>query len=851
MSAATRLRVSLSLPNTTERYDNVAAAHTNTFDWLFDLQKVGLTKWLKDDKALFWISGKPGSGKSTAMKHVYERRQRYQDGSKEDHVDAHFFFSQGGSSMQKSFDGLLRSILHQILSQSDDMADVVIQAGPLPSDEGNIVWTTTELQKVFFEVVRQRTRPTRIMLFLDALDECDDNTEALARFILSAVEESTKSMSRMKICFTSRPWDVFNDHFEHVSGFKMEQKTLTDIMNYAEARAHGNRKAAEMLNSSEHAIRKAARGFLLRVVHRAEGLFLWVPLVLDYLLNDLTNGASLAELGEALAFLPSDLENLYKTTLDRVEPRFRRETYLMLEIVLRSTSFITLAGLWDALGVCLRGRSTGHNGDLKIDIDSISRRIRSRCGGLLEVFQRHSQDSYEVGQAREEGDSWVVQLMHQTVKDYLLSPSIKTFLLEPGDELQISNGHTFLALYYTAKLQRLLSPDPGSSAERELPFRYASIPVLRRSYMNNAQTVALDRSMYHLKQSELSTGVSSRPVLDSISEECFSNVAYLPFVYFPVNSRLSFAVVADLRIYVRDTLIEDMQTPHDMLERITIRKNSLYFDKRPETPEECLERMDDIASFSDGASFSDRPYLLLKRENTDYLDMMRLLLDYGADHSVVIELAHAYHITGHSRHSSDSPSSSNRWSEAARLDRSIDDCEVEGKTLFQSVFIRPLELDEELGLDEDEEKSWVGMARILLSCPNAEPNDHTVWPLHVACRLCSPDMVRLLLSAGADAERVDLSERSPGFWLSFATANSSDSSRLVAKANACRRLLRNGGANMSLRANNMPDGGTDVGSRTDEMPNGDVETNEVSNGQLAWYWIRHLLWRSCLGVRSV
>jgi hypothetical protein len=69
------------------------------------------TEWLQGEQSLYWITGKPGSGKSTLMKYLYndprtlENVERWSKSHKL--ARAGFFFWNSGSSMQMSKMGLL------------------------------------------------------------------------------------------------------------------------------------------------------------------------------------------------------------------------------------------------------------------------------------------------------------------------------------------------------------------------------------------------------------------------------------------------------------------------------------------------------------------------------------------------------------------------------------------------------------------------------------------------------------------------------------------------------------------------------------------------------------------------
>jgi hypothetical protein len=64
-----------------KRYEQVIDAHPTTFKWAFQDLPDGSHRWanltslLKNGNGLYLISGKPGSGKSTLMKHIYDNHR--------------------------------------------------------------------------------------------------------------------------------------------------------------------------------------------------------------------------------------------------------------------------------------------------------------------------------------------------------------------------------------------------------------------------------------------------------------------------------------------------------------------------------------------------------------------------------------------------------------------------------------------------------------------------------------------------------------------------------------------------------------------------------------------------------
>ncbi len=117
---------SLSFPGINDREEEIAAAFKKTFEWVYDNSETGgLLSWLNHGSGIFWINGKAASGKSTLMKFIFSdpRLRLYlkRSAPQARHVVASFFFHDRGTEIQKSYEGLLRSIIYQVASQARDL----------------------------------------------------------------------------------------------------------------------------------------------------------------------------------------------------------------------------------------------------------------------------------------------------------------------------------------------------------------------------------------------------------------------------------------------------------------------------------------------------------------------------------------------------------------------------------------------------------------------------------------------------------------------------------------------------------------------------------------------------------
>ena len=84
------------------RLQEIEEAYKATFDWIFEKPELEFCAWLQNGSGIYWINGKPGSGKSTLMKHIYQHPRTMEIMAERDksrlQVTASFFFHDRGIS---------------------------------------------------------------------------------------------------------------------------------------------------------------------------------------------------------------------------------------------------------------------------------------------------------------------------------------------------------------------------------------------------------------------------------------------------------------------------------------------------------------------------------------------------------------------------------------------------------------------------------------------------------------------------------------------------------------------------------------------------------------------------------
>jgi hypothetical protein len=331
----------LIYPAMTERYEDIVEAFPETFEWAFknstseQLQWSNLSEWLKKESGIYWISGKAGSGKSTLMKHIFDdvrTRQYLADWAKEgvcgeqSHLQiplciATFFFWNSGTPEQKSQSGCLRALIYQVLSSHPELISVVFPEmwAKRYSDsiEGlshsfNHALTVRRLTSAFRKLTQQTVVPLKLCFFVDGLDEFYGDQEELA----SLFKLATTTSPTVKICLSSRPWVIFEQIYGASPSLRLQDLTHRDIEHYVTSKFNRNPAFGRVEASDPSA------AALLRdeVIEKAEGVFLWVVIVVKSLLLGIGNQDDVIILRQRLMAMPKELEGLYDHLLNLIEP---------------------------------------------------------------------------------------------------------------------------------------------------------------------------------------------------------------------------------------------------------------------------------------------------------------------------------------------------------------------------------------------------------------------------------------------------------------------------------------------------------------------------------------------------
>ena len=419
---------SLYFPVIHVRKEEIAEAHRKTFEWIFSQGQ--FINFLEHEVGYFWLTGKAGSGKSTLMKFLYQH-DRTEDilkrwAGNDQLLNASFFFWNAGSHLQKSQEGLLRSILLEILNRHHDL---ILVAFPefcrtyLRTHEFDTKWLRFSQLKSGLRRILLETpaKVVKICLFVDGMDEYEGDHLELCEFLAEIA-----TSPHVKLVLSSRPWNIFKVYFDE--SIRTQDLTRQDIEIYVTDKLVNNPVMTRLGKDS----RSNAEKIVQRIADRAEGVFLWVVLVVRSLLNGLCEGDGLHELEQRLEVLPGELGELYRHMLQNLDPIYQREAAKMFLVVLRGrmladggVSLLQLSYACDeTVDAAIRApRDVLSADELESLHQHMTKRVTSRCRGLLEVYQAYEfpgDDScFSTGESF--GLDKYVGFLHRTVIEFLES----------------------------------------------------------------------------------------------------------------------------------------------------------------------------------------------------------------------------------------------------------------------------------------------------------------------------------------------------------------------------------------------------------------------------------------------
>ncbi|KAF7565839.1 hypothetical protein A1F97_08673 [Pyrenophora tritici-repentis] len=497
------------------RYDQVDRAHCETFRWIVDEDAV--------------VDEKVSQAKLVSVSN---------------------FFWRPGKSIQRSFSGMVQSLLYGILDASPDLTSIAfpdlsrqIQAEmslgleqwpidkDMPFDDTLCQSCQQASQVVIKQVKLDLLSPTyllvgnpalcalerllrdenvqtshRFCFFVDALDEYEDTIFRDYRYMVERLHFWVNiSNSTLKICVSSREYNVFENMFTASQRIRMQDLTQNDMQRYV------NDRLKDILDIGDQ------ERITDKVVDRSDGIFFWVVLVVKTLRESVEDGHDIVRFEKELDILLTEMEELSQYLLDSITPHRRQAAYSLFAILFRArekkggltlSSCLYLEDLDQDIYFAEKLKLACLERDcskLRNDVDRLAAQnakatklAQSYCKGLLESQHRLYEDC-----GRNITKLMILDFTHRSVPEFFAKNKVQDIIKEHTSGFDIDNAICQLTLadLRCSEYIDLCTP----LAVKALKWLYDKILAPRKTDPSFTFLLAVDTTIDRIKKLPMTT----------------------------------------------------------------------------------------------------------------------------------------------------------------------------------------------------------------------------------------------------------------------------------------------------------------------------------------------------------
>lgn len=273
------------------------------------LQKI--CNWTTQNHSqLFWLHGQAGTGKSAVAQSIFNRLQQTNA------MRAFYTCSKTSAQLQNPLN-VLPTLCFQICAMHEGYAKyIAYQIDNNSSFSESLGHITTQLELLFTKPLQHVlvTFKTRLLIILDALDECGSESEQI--LLLSALIEVLHACPAMQLLVTSRDGPYLDQQFTKLLHLEYQ---LNCDNSWSDIDLYWQTHISSIFNGPSI---KDHPGLVKTLTHHSRGLFIWSQTVYNYLnisdnpelaLDHILQMSSLPEEN----FVYSHLHKLYYTIIDR------------------------------------------------------------------------------------------------------------------------------------------------------------------------------------------------------------------------------------------------------------------------------------------------------------------------------------------------------------------------------------------------------------------------------------------------------------------------------------------------------------------------------------------------------
>ncbi|KAF2832021.1 hypothetical protein CC86DRAFT_340195 [Ophiobolus disseminans] len=525
-----------------ERMHSIEPPMEGSMKWVFDDERMGddggLLEWLGNTggQNLFWVTGKPGSGKSILTRYLF-RNLRIFDyleawSGAAPGITAAYFFWNSGTELQNSPVGLLRTILYEALQ------DMIY--GPLEQDQAILQllfaerwkqftsyggglhdFTFAELREAFQLMVSDASK--KFLFMIDGLDEMDEYAADLIDTITAAT-----TRDNVKIIVSSCASAEYTEAFQDRSNLVLDAWTKKDSQAHI-LHAFDEHEALKILRRKSDNVEEM--NVINTLAEKADGVFLWAKLATVHILQSLTDEDVFTTLRKRAETLPHTLDALLGHIIEHLKPE-DAEQVCKISALLEAHHHASpnLLSLSLAMSADPKSHPAADTKPLKTSeiakrIENMKHTLNAQCASLFTIFDTTPPD-HHASSSSSSATYLKPSYTHHTIRTFLTTSPTKKPDLEsfnPTRQWMTAHLHSLTSLPTT-------SPSPSAALWPTLSLCLSSAlniynvsKIYPLTYISSCATAAL---ALHNKN-PLASSLPHFPSAASMSIQTFLDVAAL------------------------------------------------------------------------------------------------------------------------------------------------------------------------------------------------------------------------------------------------------------------------------------------------------------------------------------
>lgn len=365
-----------------------------TCDWI--LSEPDIKSWLDDttlDSRIVWLSAPPASGKSILSTHVISHLQEF------GHACQYFFFK-FGDQMKRSINAFLRSLGYQLARDIPafrrELIEISDESLRLEKANPSVIW-----QKIFESILFTMKLHSPLFWVVDALDESES-----PKALLDLLHGLSRSQTPVRVLIISRNTESLFHAFKRLSSLtqvSFVQKHGQDHNN-SDISIFVNQEVKHMRGSDE-----LKDQIMQSILHRAQGNFLWVRLVLE----EISNCHTEQDIQDTLDDIPDGMSQLYQRMEQAIANSPKRTHRTLAKTILQWTICAHRPLALTELAHALKSEYS--------EFPDLRRTIQDVCRQFVVV-----------------DDTDHIAMVHETARDYLLrTPNLQISISLKGAHAEL------------------------------------------------------------------------------------------------------------------------------------------------------------------------------------------------------------------------------------------------------------------------------------------------------------------------------------------------------------------------------------------------------------------------------